>query len=138
MAGSAAAPGLVRTWEEAERGIAPRAGLSDVPPHALWFLALWHLLRVRTWAWRGSGNEAEGEQGVGTRAVSAAVRGAVCVAGREAEAAHGAEDDSGGTLTGKEDGFVSAPDEVAVGGPYGGKVQWFVGRGVESPIDCSG
>lgn len=115
MAGSVAAPGLVRAWEAAEREIAPRAGLIACPPHALWFLALWHLLMVWTWALGGAGNEAgargeEKEEAGGGQAASEAVRGAACGAELEAEAAPGAEGDSGGTSTGKEDGFASALD----------------------------
>ncbi len=135
MAGSAGAPGWARAWGAAERGIAPRAGLISGPPHALWFLALWHLLTVWTWASGGAGSEAgtRGEEvGVG-RAESAAVRGAACGAGLEAEAAPGAEGDSGGTWMGKEDGFGSALD-----GGQSGEVQWFGGRGVESPGGCAG
>lgn len=139
MAGSAAAPGWVRAWEAAERGTAPRAALTAGPPHALWFLALWHLLAVWTWAWGGAGSEAgtRDEQEGGGRAVSVAVRGAACVAGLEAGAAPGAEGDLEGTSMGKEDGFGSAPDGT-VGGGSGGEVQWFGGRGVESPGDCAG
>lgn len=44
-----------------------------------------------------------------------AVRGVVCGAGLEAEAAPGAEGDSEGMLMGKEDGFVCVLDG-AVGG----------------------
>lgn len=113
VAGNAAAPGWVHAWEAAERGIAPRAGLSAIPPHALWFRALWHLLTVWTGAWGGTGNEAGNEKGVGRRAASAAVCGAACGAGFEAEAAPGAEDDSRDTSTDKEDGFVSVLDGTA-------------------------
>ena len=102
VAGSEAAPGWVPAWGAAERGLAPRAGLSAFPPHALWFLALWHLLTVWTWAWGGAGNE----EGVGRRAACAAVCGAECGAGLEAKAAPGAEDDLGGMLMGKEGGTV--------------------------------
>lgn len=137
MAGSVAAPGWIHAWEAAERETAPRAGLTAGPPHALWFLALWHLLTVWTWAWGGAGNEPEDEEGSGGWAVSAVVRGAACGAGLEAEAAPGAEGDSGGTLMGKEDEFVSVPDGTA-GGGWGGEVQWFGGRGVETPRDCAG
>lgn len=118
MAGSAEAPGWVRAWEAAERGIAPTAGPIAGPPHALWFLALWHLLTVWTWAWGGAGNEAglrDAEAG-GGRAASAAVRGAACGAGLEAAAAPGAEGDSGGTSTDKEGGFASAPGGTAGAG----------------------
>lgn len=117
VAESAAAPGWVHAWEAAEREIAPRAGLTAGPPHALWFLALWHLLTVWTWAWGGAGNEAgmRDEEGGGRWAASAAVHGAACGAGLEAVAATGAEGDSGGTLMGKEDGFVSVLDGTAGG-----------------------
>lgn len=97
MAGSVAAPGWVRACEAAERGSAPRAGLAAGPPRALWFLALWHLRAVWTWAWGGAGNEVGEEEGGGGQAASAAVHGATCGAVLEAEAAPGAEGDSGGT-----------------------------------------
>lgn len=133
------APGWVRAWEAAERGIAPRAGLIAGQPCALWFLALWHLLMVWTWAWGGAGNEAGAgdEEAGGWRAASAAVRGAACGVGLVAQAVPGAEGDSGGMLKDKEDGFVSALDGT-VGGGLGGEVQWFGGRGAESPRDCAG
>lgn len=98
VAGSVVAPGWVRALEAAERGSAPRAGQAAGPPHALWFLALWHLLMVWTWALSGAENEAGGEEeeeGVGW-AASGAVRGAACGAEPEAEAAPGAEGDLGG------------------------------------------
>lgn len=132
-AGSAAAPGWVRAWEGAEKGTAPRAVLSEVPPHALWFVALWHLLRVWTWASGGSGSEAGDEAAVGTRAACAAVRAAACAAGLGAEAAPGAEGDWVGTWTGKGGG-----SDGTVGGPCGGKARRFVGRGAGSPADCWG
>ena len=113
-AGSVVALGWIRAWEAAERGSAPRAGLAAGPPHALWFLALWHLLTAWTWAWGGVGNEAgheeEGDGWAASAAASAAVCGAVCGAGLEVEAASGVEDDSVGTLMGTEDGFVCALD----------------------------
>lgn len=107
-AGSGAAPGWVHAWEAAERGSAPRAGLAAGPPHALWFLALWHLLRVWTWTWGGAGSESGDEAVGGGWAVSGAASGAVCGPGLEAGAGLGAEGDLGDRWTGKEDGFVSA------------------------------
>lgn len=115
MAGSVAAPGWVHALEAAERGSAPRVGLASGPPHALWFLALWHLLMVWTWAWDGAGNEAGDEEGGDGGAANVAEHGVACGAGLQAEAAPGAEGDWEGMLTGREDGFVSVLDG-AVGG----------------------
>lgn len=132
VAGRAVAPGWALAWEAAETGSVPRAGLAAGPPHALWFLALWHLLMVWIWAWSCGENEAVDREEGGGWAASEAVRGAACGAGVEAEAAPGAEGGSGGTSMDKEGGFVSE-----LGGVWDGKVQWFCGKGVESPRDCA-
>lgn len=92
---------------------------------------------VWTWAWDGAGNEVADEVGGDEWAANVAVRGAACGAGLEAEAAPGAEGDSGGMLMGREDGFVHVQDGT-VGGIWGGEVQWFVETGVKSPRDCAG
>lgn len=101
----------------AETGSAPRAGLAAGPPHALWFLALWHLLTAWTWTRGGAGNEAgvEEEEEDDRQAASATVSGAAFGAVIETEAASGAgaEGESGDRLTGKEDGSVSAQDGIA-------------------------
>lgn len=109
MAGRAVAPGWDLAWEAEEMGSVPRAGLAAGLPHALWFLALWHLLMVWTWAWSGGENEAADGEEWGGWAASAAESGAVCGAGFEAEAAPVAEGGSGDTLMGKEGGSVSVP-----------------------------
>lgn len=59
VVGSTEAPSWVRAAVTAERGTAPKAGLAAGPSHALWFLALWHLLLVLTWVWSGAENEDE-------------------------------------------------------------------------------
>lgn len=126
---------------------APRAGPSVSPPRALWFLDLWHLVMVSTWAWSGaeSGAEGEGKTGEeegaegGGRAASAAVRGVACGAGAVAEAASGAEGDWGDMWTGTEDGSESVPGGAAAqGGAEDEEVRWLCGRGEASPGGCAG
>lgn len=135
--GSAVAPGWIHTWGVVGRGSVPRVEESACPPHVLWFLVLWHLMMILVWAWSGVGNEAE-EEG-GGRAASVAVNGVAYGAGPEAEAARGAGGDSGGTLTGKEDGLESGLDEaVALDGSWDGELQWFCGKDEESPRGCWG
>lgn len=140
-----AAPGWVHAWEAAGRASAPRAGLSVSPPRALWFLDLWHLVMVSTWAWRGAEKEAEDEEKTGEEegeeggrwAASAAVRGVACGAGAVTEAASGAEGDWGDMLTGTEDGSVLG-GAAAPGGAEDEGVRWPCGRGEASPGDCAG
>lgn len=138
VVGSMVAPGWIHTWGVVERGSVPRVEESACPPHVLWFLVLWHLMMILVWAWSGVGNEPEAEEGGGW-AVSGAVNGVVCGAGLEAEAVHGAEDDLGDKLTGKEDGLESGLDEaVALVGSWDGELQWFCGKDEESPKGCWG
>lgn len=114
-----------------ETGIAPSAGPSVGPPHALWFLALWHLLMVWTWAWGGVENEAGAEGGAGGWAASVVACGVV----PEAKAEPVAVGDWVGTLTGTEGGFVSAQVGTA-DGEWG--ESWSCEKGEESPRDCAG
>lgn len=109
--GRAEAPSWVRAWVAAERANAPTAGLAAGPPHALWFLALWHLLMVLTWVWSGAENVAEDGE-VDIQAASVVVRVVACVAELEAEAEPGAEGDLEDMLMDKEDGFENVLDGV--------------------------
>lgn len=124
VVGSAEAPSWLRAWVAAERGRTPTAGPAAGPPRALWFLALWHLLMVSTWVWRGAESGAEDEEEGDRRAASAVARGAACGAELGAEAAPGAGGGWGDMSRDKEDGSGSVLDEaVAPDGASKGEVQ---------------